>query len=563
MSAAARLAALLSIGIIAAIGASCGGERACKQDTLYVVVTLGGAADGADSVEATISNVPADGGGTAAPRTARFSWPRGSASATLEVAFPEGYPGAGTTVSLRLTAYRGPQRLVSRVSDVALDAGCTRAAIDIGGSGDGGAASDCDPALDNRCSDDGRSLLACTMPGMPLVVTPCPSGCTALSGPARCQHLSPTGAAERGDGANATLPVVLAADTTFNTETGEITGGFTRAAGPGVVGGVWYRLASQPGSTVRLGVFGVQGLTVNDSVTVRIAGKHPLVIVSSGDVTLGGTLLATDCAAATPTGGMQAGGVFDVDNGNGLGSRGGRAGGSGMTTTSGGGGGGHGDAGGAGGAGVGVAGGAGGAIFGDLTTEPVTLIGGSGGGAGGGGAVGGKGGAGGGAIQIAADGAMTVRGTIQAGGCGGAPGGNAGGGGGGGSGGVILLEAPTITFAAGAVLAANGGGGGGGDRGMPGQAGPASTATATGGSGANLGTRGGNGGTAGQLAGRAGTNVSSTLRHGGGGGGAAGRIAIKTLNGMITDQGAVFSPAGADRAASGQPAVTVGRAAFE
>jgi len=560
----ARLAALLSIGIGVAGGASCGGERTCKQSTLFVVVTLGGAADGADSVEATISNVPGDGG-AAAPRTARFSWPRGNASATLEVEFPEGYPAASTTVSLRLTAYRGAQRLVSRVTDVPLAAGCTRTAVDIGGGPDGGAASDCDPALDNRCSDDGKSLYACTMPGSPLTITACPSGCTALSGPARCQHLSPTGAAERGDGANATAPVALAADTVFNTETGEITGGFTRAAGPGVVAGVWYRLATQPGSTVRLGVFGVQGLTVNDAVTVRIAGKHPLVIVSSGDVTLGGTLLATDCASAAPTGGMQAGGQFDVDNGNGLGSRGGRSGASGMSTASGGGGGGHGDSGGAGGSGVAVAGGAGGAVFGDLTTEPVTLIGGSGGGAGGGGSVGGKGGAGGGAIQIAADGVLTLRGTIQAGGCGGLAGGALGGGGGGGSGGVILLEAPTMTFAAGAVLAANGGGGGGGAGGQPGQPGPTTTSAATGGNGGGTtGTRGGNGGTGGQLAGRAGTNVSgAVLKYGGGGGGATGRIAIKTLNGMITDQGATFSPAGADRAGNGQPAVTVGRAAFE
>jgi hypothetical protein len=178
--------------------------------------------------------------------------------------------------------------------------------------------------------------------------------------------------------------------------------------------------------------------------------------------------------------------------------------------------------GGGGGAGHGSAGGQGGngrlssgqfAVGGDpggvcLAPTVSPLVGGSGGGGGGDGACGGNcgwpGGGGGGGIQISAAGGIDVSGTIRAnGGAGfGTTGAPAAGGGGGGAGGAILLEGPSVTVRAGALLVEGGrGGDSGGGNGGNGAAGELDT--------------GGNGQTGNQ-----------DLEGGAGGGGGGGRVRI-------------------------------------
>jgi hypothetical protein len=61
----------------------------------------------------------------------------------------------------------------------------------------------------------------------------------------------------------------------------------------------------------------------------------------------------------------------------------------------------------------------------------------------------------------------------------------------------------------------------------------------------------------------AGKTASPGTKLAGGGGGAVGRIAIKTRDGTVQDQGAVWSPAVTDVNAAGKAAATVGMAVFQ
>lgn len=533
---------------VALAAAGCGGVRKCKGGTMLVTVALEGPAAGADAVEV---DALVEGGDHL---TGRFAFDSASRGGTVEIQFPSGYP-EGRPVTVRVTALKGAAPLSSGRAVITAEPGCTAGAVTVGTGDDG-----CTPAV-SRCSDDRKRVLTCRADGSGFDEAECAFGCSAGVQPA-CLHLSPSGSVARSDYAMLTTPTTITADTVFDTDTGAITGGLTRDAGGAVDNNVFFRSVAQPGSTVRVGAFGFGGLTINPGVTLTVVGKSPIALVSSGPVEIGGTInVQGDCI--TPSAGAGAGGKLDVNNGDGLGVRGGRAGAGVLDAASGGGGGGHGTTGGNGGSGVMSAGGAGGQPFGDLTAEPLTLVGGSGGGAGGGGLNAGAGGHGGGAVQIAADGALTVRGTIQASGCGGQGGGAQAGGGGGGAGGVILLEAATITLGQTAILVANGGGGGGADQGDPGQHGLAQAARAAGGIGRNAGTAGGPGGAAGLPEGAGGVSVSGAQRTGGGGGGAAGRVALKTQSGALVNEGATISPSPSDRSPSGQPLHTTGLATFE
>jgi hypothetical protein len=527
----------------------CSSTRSCKAGTVFVSITLAGAALSASNVrvEATV-----DGGDDL---IGTFPWTTVGTN-TLEIDFPSGYPD-GKNVTLRVAALSGAAVITQTRQVFMAQSGCT--AVDVTVGLDGGMG--CDPMADTVCSTDFKMLNQCRADGSGFDMIACPAHCTANGGVPHCQLLDPSGAADPTDYQQAGIgDVMITADATFNTDTGAISGGFTRPGMGGVQMGVWFRSLQQAGSTVSLGVFGFHSLNLAKGATLHFTGKGPAVLAAAGDLNLDGNLdLTGDCSA--PIAGAGAGGTSGVNMGNGLGTRGGSSGGGAAGGSSGGGGGGYGDAGGPGGAGAGAPGGGGGLAFGDLTSEPLVIIGGSGGGVGGGGGAGGAGGHGGGALQVVTNGALSLTGTISAGGCGAHGGMAQGGGGGGGSGGTLLFEGVTVHLGNGAILAANGGGGGGADTGAAGQNGPASTMQANGGVGANMGSGGGAGGAAGHPNGSSGTDNSGA--NAGGGGGAAGRIAVKSYTGMIMDDGAVFSPAAADRNPKMQPLTTVGRATFQ
>ena len=333
-----------------------------------------------------------------------------------------------------------------------------------------------------------------------------------------------------------TDPLVIDTAVTIDTETGEISG--IRAAGTGLVSGIWFDILTQVDGP-DLGVFSAAGITVTAEGWVDVVGANPLVMVSSADATIDGAfdLTGGDGADALSGSGPNAGGTGvaggavggDGSDGDYSGATDGAGAGGGFIGIAGvhygngggggglcwGGGGGMGDrpsiagspgtelAGGAGGynGGDGGRGGDGGDPYGELRLVPLEA--GSGGAGGlsdtdhnpdGGGA---GAGAGGGGIQISAQGSLAVGGLIDASA---GRGGDAwGGGGGGGSGGAVLLEAVDVDVSGG--LYAEGGRGGHGNwNWQPGglTGGAAGGGASPGGGGGGL-ESGGGGGAAGYL----------------------------------------------------------------
>lgn len=348
------------------------------------------------------------------------------------------------------------------------------------------------------------------------------------------------------DRETASLPTIRISDiTTFDTDTGQVTGALIRAPGEGVVGPIGYRHAEFGGT--ELGVFAMSRLDVTPAGVLRLQGARAAVFLVETDATIEGTIDGTGgCAdpaqrSCAGPGGGAGGTLARAATGCSPGQAGTTHGPSGAD--SGGGGGGAGFAGAAGGdATVGSTTYAGGAAAPRcMTSELEPLLGGSGGGGGGKGATpqGAAGGGGGGALQLTAFGSITITGLITMAGAGGEGGGmatnNGGAGAGGGGGGSILLEAPTLIVTG--TLAANGGGGGGASSssaaGQPGQSGIAKSTAASGGAGA--------GGSGGALDQSAQPGASMTNGNAGGGGGGAGRIFLRANAPAIT--GATISPA--------------------
>lgn len=242
------------------------------------------------------------------------------------------------------------------------------------------------------------------------------------------------------------------------------------------------------------GVFDFSVIDIPAGVTVRASGSNPLVLRSTGDATIdgtidvsgangsAGTMTAAGGGGATTAGGTAGGSGGSIVSGIAIdgedATRGGRGG---RTTLSlhtaarggGGGGGGFATAGTNGGSTPGIGsgrGGIGGIPRGSADLVDPTLAGVGGGGGGGsvgtsGGAFGrgGGGGAGGGAVWVVAQGVVTVSGAIEADGGNGGSGFN-GGGGGGGSGGLVALHSATdVIFESGVAISARGGSGGSGD----------------------------------------------------------------------------------------------------
>lgn len=300
--------------------------------------------------------------------------------------------------------------------------------------------------------------------------------------------------------------------------------------------------------TPELCVISAKTITIDPRSIVRVTGKRPLVLASSGTLQVGGTLdvsstratmdapeaigAGAPSATCTPfardvlplmTGGSGgAGGSFVGSGGNG---------GNGSNTDA-----------------------PGGRTNPMIVGPTIALRGGCRGQTGGGadnhpqGQPPGAGGAGGGALYLAAGGNLTVlqSAKIAANGAGGGGGGAQAGGGGGGSGGVVVLEAlGTITYS-GLITAKGGGGGGGGyvraadssqNPGSPGQDGAASLTAATGGPG--LPTNSGNGAAAP-------TDYQPALDAGssayGGGGGGGGNGVIHLVAPTLDVERGTFSP---------------------
>jgi hypothetical protein len=297
----------------------------------------------------------------------------------------------------------------------------------------------------------------------------------------------------------------------------------------------------------------VNGLDIQDDATLRVKGRRPLMIISTGEIrvrgiidvssTLGADEVTYDPGAgadppsdecASSTG--QDGGDCDEGGGggggggfNGAGAEGGRGAGGRFCDALG-----------------GIAGGGGG----DAVSPPSTIHGGCKGARGGNGDIDmlyGVGGFGGGAVHLVSKSRVDIEGEIRAGGAGGAGAeNNRSGGGGGGSGGFIGLEALEIDIDSGAILSANGGAGGGGcnnGQAQPGQNGLSSDQPANGGTGQSSGGAGGNGGARVERDGEPGIAGD---RGGGGGGGGAGFIVTYQANPAV-DGGAVISPALTER----------------
>ncbi|MEO6953741.1 MAG: hypothetical protein ABI321_18210 [Polyangia bacterium] len=424
------------------------------------------------------------------------------------------------------------------------------------------------------CDSDGVTLVVCS--GSVPTSTVCTDGCS-IEGTPHCKQFDPGGVAEASDYQQGGLvDVVIPEDATavFNTDTGQINIP-SRAGGAGLIGGIAFRQATQPNTTVSVGIFSMKSLTLSANAVIDVVGSRPLSIVTSGDIVISGTIdVLGSCQAGSPIAGGYAGGAPKQDGGNpGGGMGGGRPGLHPNFGAGGGGGGGYGEIGGDG-ATTSVnatSGGPGGVRFGDLSGNDPVLLGGSGGASGAGGVAsnGGAGGSGGGAVQLASNGGITLGSSaiIQASGCHGSPGeGIPTAGGGGGSGGSVLVEARTLQVNSGAIIAANGGagaGGGAGDVGEDGHDDADQAEGGAGGTGVSLGTMGGNGGHTGSLAGDPGVVPTAANTQGGGGGGGVGRIALKSKTGTVAMSGAILSPQVGETSQGHPSPATVGSVQFK
>lgn len=300
--------------------------------------------------------------------------------------------------------------------------------------------------------------------------------------------------------------------------------------------------------TPELCVISAENITIDRRSTVRAIGRRPLVLASSGNLQVGGTIDASSARATMSSPEMLGAGSPSVTC-----TPFAREGGSLATGGGGGGGGSFVGAGGNGGDGS-----VGGAALGGMTNPKsegptIQLRGGCRGQIGGGaadhpqGQPPGAGGAGGGALYLAAGGNLQILefATIAANGAGGGGGGAQSGGGGGGSGGVVVVEAlGSITYT-GFITAKGGGGGGGGHYrpndttqypGTPGADGSLSPSAAVGGEGRPVGS--GNG-AASVTDYQPAPNGSPSSYGGGGGGGGSGWIHFVSPD--IDDRG-TFAP---------------------
>ncbi|MEZ4364402.1 MAG: hypothetical protein R3B48_29775 [Kofleriaceae bacterium] len=362
------------------------------------------------------------------------------------------------------------------------------------------------------------------------------------SPPVGCQAWTPYDSAVDPCAAALGTPVNLAllVDSTFNTETGELTVGGLPGALPGLV--------EARGDEPSVRIVNLASLSVVASAKLTLTGAHAVLFLVHGDVALDGGIEASGAnggATRTPVPGADAA-RCTATTAPGAGQRGNAA----VLSSQGGGGGGGGGNSEDGGDGSAGGGGVSGGGKGVAAAGGVVLRGGCAGGSGGDGnsAPGGQPGGGGGAVAISAKGAITLSGRIAVNGGagqGGTP--SRGGGGGGGSGGQVLLDGEQVTLQSTAELCAKGGGGGEGagmsSTGASGAALICGTAVASpgGAGGSRTGGDGGAGGTGAGAQRMGGPGVGGS-GGGGGGGGAAGRILVRSRAAAVVNQGRSVAP---------------------
>ncbi len=374
--------------------------------------------------------------------------------------------------------------------------------------------------------------------------TPCSLGCVAAT-PAHCARIIPSNGLEPAWADPLTTSIVLGGSVTINSDTGAITGSFTRGPGTGVIAGIDFH--NHAFGTTPIGVFVFHALSVPGDVT--LTGTQAIAFLVGTNATIAGTLDGSGGCGAIQAcagpGGQRGAKIGDVITGCGGGFGASAANGA----DGGGGGGGNGSVGGTGGNGGTTPGGVAGVTTCSMPSlEP--LVGGGGGGPGGKGTTTGAtyGGGGGGALQITALGTLTLKGAVSMGGGGGEGGAlasNAAAGAGGGAGGSVIIEAANVSFVG--DISANGGGGGGGGEGNAGVAGHrgenglSGTQPAAGGLAGAAPAGGGGPGAAGAQPAAAGVAGGDTT-NGGGGGGGAGRIVIREPMPAVGSGGASPAP---------------------
>jgi hypothetical protein len=282
-------------------------------------------------------------------------------------------------------------------------------------------------------------------------------------------------------------------------------------------------------------------ITIPGNTTVTVTGARPLVLVSTGAITISGTLDAASHRNGTTGPAADLGSCLTNPTLPTVGPRGDGGGGSGGSLGAAGNNGGNGGSG-------GIGRGAGSA------SAPTALRGGCPGSPGAGDSAGASA-SGGGAVLLIAQQIVTIDGAVNASGAAGGGARVSGGGGGGGSGGMIVLDAATVNVPG--MCFANGGGGGEGSNIIAsghdgGESSAPSTAAAGGKLGTTIGGDGGDGGSGRTPAGSPGNNgametapngMVTQLGGGGGGGGGAGVIKVFASEKHNTDDITRVAPA--------------------
>src|ERR1041385_3380694 len=140
-------------------------------------------------------------------------------------------------------------------------------------------------AAGDTCEADGVTIATCADVGAFPTTTTCDWGCSS-TGSVHCRVLVPSGGAVLpADFDGAGLASVSLGVTTIDTDTGAITGSFTRASGTGIKAGVDYEVRGN------VAVFRFGSLDV--TAKVSLTGGKAIAFVSAGAITIAGTLDAT------------------------------------------------------------------------------------------------------------------------------------------------------------------------------------------------------------------------------------------------------------------------------